>query len=38
VLTPKERAASNGHPEREGSSMGVTGPTDVPDSPLPSEG
>jgi cell division protease FtsH len=38
VLTPKELAASNGHPERPDSSMGVTEPTDVPDSPLRSEG
>jgi cell division protease FtsH len=36
VMTPKERAApTNGQDEEH--SMGVLGPTDVPDSPLPSD-
>ena len=40
VLTPKELASPNGQDPREKDkehSMGVTGPTDVPDSPLPSD-
>ncbi|NHC15558.1 cell division protein FtsH, partial [Motilibacter sp. E257] len=36
VLTKKELA--NGSPNGLDKSMGITGPTDVPDSPLPSEG
>ena len=38
VLTPKEvAAAANGHPvSSNGSSMGLSHPVDVPDSPLPS--
>ncbi|MDX6484041.1 MAG: cell division protease FtsH [Gaiellaceae bacterium] len=35
VMTPKELASPNGQDKEH--SMGVTGPTDVPDAPLPSD-
>jgi cell division protease FtsH len=37
VMTPKELAAPGTNGQDKEHSMGVTGPTDVPDSPLPSE-
>ena len=37
VLTPKEKASPNGQSPEGESSLGVLGPTDVPDAPLPSD-
>jgi cell division protease FtsH len=37
VMTPKELASPGTNGQDKEHSMGVTGPTDVPDSPLPSD-